>query len=365
MALAGWTPESERPADLRETSALIGLGAPGNIAWRSIYRLRRAGDSVTELGRWRAATILASGLRSLFARPDATLLLDSVYAGSSGAQEEDGAYWRKVARYCIDGGLQAVLDEYIHHLAGESGADTTTDEGLISLAATARRAIALRESVYRATDIDHFDGAGIAFPSRYALRYGSIRRSQDEARLPEVRAAFNSPFWPFVLATTSIGQEGIDFHWWCHSVVHWNLPGNPVDFEQREGRVDRYKGHAIRKNVATAHRSAALGPGVADPWDAVFGAAASADDTGLAGLSPYWMYPGNAQIQRRIMALPLSRDEDRWIRLQDSLALYRLAFGQPRQEDMLAALRRRGIAARSDRIDELRIDLRPPALNAL
>ena len=147
----------------------------------------------------------------------------------------------KVARYCIDGGLQAVLDEYIHHLAGDSGSNTTTDEGLISLALTARRAITLRESVYRATDIDHFEDQGIAFPSRYALRFGSTQRSHEEARIPEVRAAFNSPFWPFVLATTSIGQEGVDFHWWCHSIVHWNLPGNPVDFEQREGRVDRYK----------------------------------------------------------------------------------------------------------------------------
>ncbi len=362
-ALASGTPEPERPADLCETSALLGLGAPGNVAWRSLYRLRQVGDSVTELGRWRAATILASGLRSVFARPDATLLLDTVYAGSSDTREEDGAHWRKVARYCIDGGLQAVLDEYLHHLAGESGVDTSTDEGLISLAETARRAISLRESVYRATDIDHFDGAGIAFPSRYALRYGSIRSSQDEARLPDVRAAFNSPFWPFVLATTSVGQEGIDFHWWCHSVVHWNLPGNPVDFEQREGRVDRYKGHAIRKNVAAAHRSAALAPEVTDPWGAVFEAATAADDTGLDGLSPYWMYPGDAQLQRRIMALPLSRDENQWARLQDSLALYRLAFGQPRQEDMLAALRRRGIAAQPDRIAEIRIDLRPPALN--
>ena len=26
-----------------------------------------------------------------------------------------------------------------------------------------------------------------------------------------MRAAFNSPFWPFVLATTSVGQEGLDF----------------------------------------------------------------------------------------------------------------------------------------------------------
>ena len=364
-ALGGEYPESERPSDLLTTSALLGLGAPGNIAWRALNRLKRADDRVTELGQWRAAAILASGLRSVFARPVSILLLDSLYAGSGSTRDDDGIYWRRVARYCIDGGLQAVLDEYIHHLAGEAGVSTTTDEGLIALAATARRAIAVRESVYRATDIDNFDGEGIAFPSRYAMRFGSARQSQDEARLPEVRAAFNSPFWPFVLATTSVGQEGIDFHWWCHSVVHWDLPGNPVDFEQREGRVDRYKGHAIRKNVAAAHRSAALAPGVRDPWAAVFETASAESDRGLGGLSPCWIYPGSAQIHRRIMALALSRDEDRWARLQESLALYRLAFGQPRQEDMLAALERRGIAGSPDRMADLRIDLRPPVPGAL
>ena len=359
-ALDDWAPDGERPADLQETIALLALGAPGNIAWRALSRLRRADEQVTGLGRWRAAAILASGLRSLFVRPEAVLLLDSIYGGSRRDTEGTGAYWRKVARYCIEGGLQAVLDEYIHHLAGDSGSNTTTDEGLVSLALTARRAITLRESVYRATDIDHFDDQGIAFPSRYALRFGSTQRSHEEARLPEVRAAFNSPFWPFVLATTSIGQEGVDFHWWCHSIVHWNLPGNPVDFEQREGRVDRYKGHAIRKNVAAAHRSAALVPAVTDPWAAVFEAAAAEDGRAVGDLSPFWIYPGHARIQRRIMTLPLSRDQERWNQLQDSLALYRLAFGQPRQEDMLAALRRRGIASRPEEIDDLRIDLRPP-----
>ena len=363
-ALGGEDPESERPSDLLATSALLALGAPGNIAWRALSRLRRADDRVTELGRWRAAAILASGLRSVFARPVSILLLDSLYAGSGGSRDDDGIYWRTVARYCIDGGLQAVLDEYIHHLAGEAGVDTTTDEGLISLASIARRAIAVRESVYRASDIDNFDGEGIAFPSRYAMRYGSTGHRQDEARLPEVRAAFNSPFWPFVLATTSVGQEGIDFHWWCHSVVHWDLPGNPVDFEQREGRVDRYKGHAIRKNVASDHRLAALAPDVRDPWTEVFDAATADSDPDLGGLSPFWIYPGDAKLHRRIMALSLSRDEDRWARLQESLALYRLALGQPRQEDMLAALHRRGVAESPERIAEMRIDLRPPAPEA-
>ena len=70
--------------------------------------------------------------------------------------------------------------------------------------------------------------------------------------------AYNSPFRPFVLASTSVGQEGLDFHTYSHAIVHWNLPSNPVDLEQREGRVHRYKGHAVRKNVAADTADAAL-----------------------------------------------------------------------------------------------------------
>ena len=88
----------------------------------------------------------------------------------------------------------------------------------------------------------------------FALRYGKVVGDEDKAiaRAGAVRKAFNSPYRPFVLASTSIGQEGLDFHPWCHAIVHWNLPGNPVDLEQREGRVHRYEGHAVRRNVAGA-----------------------------------------------------------------------------------------------------------------
>ena len=76
---------------------------------------------------------------------------------------------------------------------------------------------------------------------RFAARLADERTDEgrEAARADQVRQAFNSPFWPFVLVTTYIGQEGLDFHPYCHAVVHWNLPSNPVDLEQREGRVHR------------------------------------------------------------------------------------------------------------------------------
>ena len=72
-----------------------------------------------------------------------------------------------------------------------------------------------------------------------------------------VDSAFNSPFRPFLLTSTSIGQEGLDFHPWCHRLVHWNLPGNPVDLEQREGRVHRYKGHGVPRALKAERLSSA------------------------------------------------------------------------------------------------------------
>ena len=89
--------------------------------------------------------------------------------------------------------------------------------------------------------------------NHFAARLRDDKSAEDgqvTTRSAEVRRAFNSPFWPFVLASTSVGQEGLDFHVYCHSVVHWNLPYNPVDLEQREGRVHRFKGHAIRKRAS-------------------------------------------------------------------------------------------------------------------
>ena len=180
-------------------------------------------------------------------------------------------------------------------------------------------------------------------------------------RQGEVRHAFNSPFAPFVLASTSVGQEGIDFHWWCHSVVHWNLPSNPVDFEQREGRVNRFAGHAVRKNVADAHWGDVVSSLDPDPWKVAFAAAEKANnENGLGEFSPWWVYPGRARIHRVVTHYPLSRDIGRYGALTRALTLYRLTLGQPRQEDMLTLLARLGVEPE----EAVTIDLRPPAISS-
>jgi hypothetical protein len=333
--------------ELVQAVVQLGLHGPGNVAYRALGRLIRSGDAITAEGHWCAAAVVASALRSVFNRPDATVLLDRLDL------QPGQPYWRNVLAYCGAGNLQAVLDEYLHHLAS-SETRPTTDAALLHLAELARDAISLRPSSYEAFDWRRPDKP-ITMTSRFALRYAGQGRADDSERPSEVRKAFNSPFWPFVLATTSAGQEGIDFHWWCHAVVHWNTPANPVDFEQREGRVNRYAGHAIRKNVAARHRTSILASRTRDPWEAAYAHAVEYREE-YGDLSPHWVYPGDAKIQRHALPLPLSRDVARLDRIRQDVVLYRLAFGQPRQEDLLELLRRRGHAD----VTTALLDLRPP-----
>lgn len=60
---------------------------------------------------------------------------------------------------------------------------------------------------------------------------------------PETRyrliLAFNTPFYPEVLITSSVMAEGVDLHLNCRHVIHHDLCWNPSTLEQRTGRVDR------------------------------------------------------------------------------------------------------------------------------
>jgi hypothetical protein len=354
QAAQGKVELGSHPPDLHRWIALIGLAGPANVAWRSLRRVTIGAPGLTQLGVFRAAAVIAAGFRSLFNRPEVIALLDS--------QASDLAYWQVVLEYCYAGNLQAVVDEYLHHLVGNTS--PANDEHLLEMADEVRAALALRIAALQGFDPSHKDNP-LRFNTRFALRYGSAKgtaKSNDKSveRLSDVKAAFNSPFWPMVLASTSIGQEGVDFHWWCHSLVHWNLPSNPVDFEQREGRIQRFKGHAIRKNVGKAHREEALRSDYADPWTAAFEAAESLRPIDMNDMWPWWVYPGETKIERWIPSFPLSKDQNREQRLKRDRALYRLAFGQPRQEDLLSILDQQGYAEDDERLRELRINLRPP-----
>ncbi|OZE42350.1 helicase [Rhodococcus sp. 05-2254-6] len=340
---------SQIPSGLTTLTARLAMHSPANCGWRAFGRLSVDTSRVTVGGQWRAAAILASGLRTLFNRWESALILDHLYA-------EEASYWQRVLRYCADGNLQAVLDEHLFHLVQVEGNSEFDDEALIAFAWHAASALKLKPAVYKAKDPLQ-EGNDIDFSSRFALRYGDAGQGEtDSARPGEIREAFNSPFWPFVLVSTSVGQEGIDFHPWCHNLVHWNVPGSPVDFEQRDGRVNRFRGHAVRRNIADKHGSAMLA--AENPWQEAYRLAGDdAPNAEIAGLAPDWIYPGPYKVIRDVLPYQLSVDANRLKRTRERVALYRLTFGQPRQEDLLELLQSSGVT--DEQADSWRIDLRP------
>lgn len=397
-----------RPAGLAELLTEVALGSPAVLASRCLRagtgldddtrRRRAAGEAahddhagepgIDDDTRRRLAVTIADAFWSLFNRPAVIALLRGLGAerrrsepgGRAGAPDrrvgagnetarDEAAYWRLVLRYCRQGNLQAVLDEQWHLLWEQASWSEDADTAARCARQLAQVVHPTRARVHARLFRTRRDVSGPAVETEemrirtvFAVRFGRSRTDDgDHVSQDEVRAAFNSPFRPFVLASTSIGQEGLDFHPWCHRLVHWNLPGNPVDLEQREGRVHRYKGHAVRRNVAAAHADDALRSWRAgdDLWTLIF---ERADQAARAerrpDLEPHWIAPGRHRVERHVLQLPYTAEAEAFERLKRRLAAYRVVLGQPRQEELLALLDRADLDAR---IRNWAVDLSPPS----
>jgi hypothetical protein len=356
------------PDDLFDVLSLAASAAPATAALRS-YTRTGGSEAAHDLSVRDTAARSGRAFLSLFNHAE---VIEAIRAELGGEP-----YWQRVLEYAHNGGLQAVLDEYTHLLRESLGcAAAPVSEMAEKLAAELIGALTLRTASLRVDEISAPPYAREAkiksepMHIRFAMRFGDERYDEEVepggqyasagTRKERVRAAFNSPFWPFVLVSTSVGQEGLDFHHYCHAITHWNLPSNPVDLEQREGRVHRYKGHAVRKNIAAAFATEAMGHPASDVWETVFAIGRAKRSRQENDLVPYWLFPGDAKIERHVPALAFSREAERIHGLRRSLAIYRMVFGQSRQEDLIAYLLahipeqdRAGIMA------ELQIDLSP------
>lgn len=344
-----------RPDDLVEVLTQLAASGLGTVALRGLSRVLGGPAVRGDAALQGAASNIAWSLRSFFNRPE---IMSVVRSTSPSGQP----YWQSVLGHGTDGGLQSVMDEHLHVLFETEGLfDKELGEQADALAVALADALTLRSNN---TSVHLFKAEGSRvnistqrFRSHFAVRFGrsTAEDSTQVQRESQVRAAYNSPYWPFVLASTSVGQEGLDFHQYSHAIVHWNLPSNPVDLEQREGRVHRYKGHAVRKNVAQAHGSHPDVLGSDDPWAAVFVLAAADRPEGGSEIYPFWVYPGKSSIERYAPVMPLSKETFALDRLLRTVGAYRLVIGQPRQDDLL-----RYLGDKAEELQGLRIDLSPP-----
>lgn len=218
--------------------------APGAAVARVVARQReRSGGR--PLRRFEEEALqLASAAMRLFVSPEAQALMKQPRSISRQAKRSLPKRWRDLLRfalsytrvYNLEGTLQDFADLLVH--TGKEGHAVLTEM---------RAAISLKHSKVgtRYVRSFHDSKAGDTAPSDEG----------EPVTTHSLRAAFNSPFPRYVLASTSVGQEGLDFHRYCDSVIHWTPPASPSALRQREGRVDRYLSLQVRIALAQLEQS--------------------------------------------------------------------------------------------------------------
>jgi hypothetical protein len=314
------------PEDLSQVLCKMALASPAVCAYRA-YGHNAA-----------YASQFAKAMINLFNKTEATAIIELCYVKTG-----DAVHWTNVLQYCRDGNLQAMLDEYIHMLTESNGLIDSDNRCRIThtlmMNAMKSHSASYTVDTYRTfkNSILKSKEKGISLRSHFAVGFykGEGESSKIVNRKESIRNSFNSPFRPFVLATTSIGQEGLDFHYYCRKIMHWNLPSNPVDLEQREGRIDRFKCLAIRQNIAEKYIGKIKFK--TDVWTEMFDRAKLEYNPKYSELVPFWCLPDavGSTTERIVPSYPLSKDIGNYERIIKILSLYRLTLGQARQEELL------------------------------
>lgn len=328
----GKKPElGKMPEDLVSTLTDMVLGSPAVCIYRS------------NGGNMAYATSLAKVFVNYFNTTESTAIVELAADQYHAKKADDNTHWQDVLLYCKDGCFQAMFDEYLHLICeGVSFSDETSRDGKVQNIML--NDLRIHTVSYEVDTFGSFRSRVNGERKRNLMRahyaVGFVTDGDDAKKVDRknsIRGAFNSPLRPFVLASTSIGQEGLDFHNYCRKIMHWNLPSNPIDLEQREGRINRFKCLAIRQNVARKYGGIMFN---SDIWAEMFAAAQAEKKPGQSDLVPFWCF-GEGQeikIERIVPMYAMSKDCISYERLIKILSLYRLTLGQARQEELLEYL---------------------------
>lgn len=76
----------------------------------------------------------------------------------------------------------------------------------------------------------------------------TLRGMDSDQEQQEVVEAFGKESSPIrLLIATDVASEGINLHYLCHCMIHFDIPWSLMVFQQRNGRIDRYGQYKIPK----------------------------------------------------------------------------------------------------------------------
>ena len=337
------------PDDLVDVLAAAALAAPGVAALRSLASVT-GGD----IGEWAirdAAAAVGWGFRSLFNQPEAVRLIRTYRPQRSLRAVARGGFWRRSLAYAVDGGLGAVLDEYVHMERERLGLfDQPASEQASELASALDRVLGLRTSDL-AVRVLPSTAAELASdgPQRYSMRsHFAMRFATDPRGAGRRRAAPRTRSRRIqlaLLATRARHDLSRAGGARLPSLLSRRRPLEPSVESRRSGtargasapiqgaRHQEERGTGVRRGGAGGGPDRRrLGASVracrVRPTAMVMASCHSGSST----------LRGGARIERHVPMLPLSREHDRLEDLRRALVVYRMVFGQPRQDDLMTFL---------------------------
>ncbi len=205
------------------TLANFALSGPGVVLGRVLYRFDPNCLKNEHFGHLLEASW--NGLRPYLSR--------ALFHASLTRRSQ--TYMDAIHEAVVAGNLESALDEHLW-IASQLDADAIT-----RFPRDLRKMLGLREGRHRVPE-PGVDGEGFplrchaAMPFADAKVENTVTGGDDRLRTDDLRRSFNSPFWPHVLATTSLGQEGLDFHVWCRQREWLQTCG-----KSRKARPKRYR----------------------------------------------------------------------------------------------------------------------------
>jgi len=341
---SGEISEISRETDLPALVALA-LESPAVVLFRALSRHWPECNQAENLPQ--VLSVIWRGLRGY---------LDKSWFVSALGERDGGKYPGAIRNAVIEGNLESVLDEHFWFLSNDGVGDWGVRLEEVEKSLRLRDASVTFHEGSGAGGANLNDASSFGIRCHVAVPLAEARKGRSSGDGPhaeadanaddgplrpdEVRKAFNSPFWPNVLVTTSIGQEGLDLHPWCNALVHWDLANSPVALEQREGRITRFGSLSVRRAIALKLRSQ-LEPGQdSSPWIrlALLAEEKLKDESGL---SPWWVVEGG-DCKKFFLSVPGGEQQERYASLARERALYRLVLGMPDQADLIRLLDAQG-----------------------
>lgn len=276
LILASATPHDGRPESfaslikLLDPTAVLDPSSFTNAELGGLYTRRFKKDIEHEVQEsFRARELVAHHVGATAAE-DALIaaLAASEFRTTRGGSALFQTLLRKAALSSADA-LIATLEERLKHArviadTADAARDRAALQGLVKRAEAARaatpskltaliatlRAVGVHELaadnrvVIFSERIQTLDMLAAALPRALGLKRSAFARftgSVDDLRQQELVKSFGRRDSPLrVLLASDAAAEGINLHFYCHRIVHYDIPWSLITLEQRNGRVDRY-----------------------------------------------------------------------------------------------------------------------------